>query len=195
MKNQDRLWEIAKNQQGIFTAEQAKNAGYHDSNFAKYVQSGTWEKIQRGIYRLTKFPAYDRPELVVWSLWSLNSREPGMGVWSHETALEMFDLSDINPTKMHMTVPFGFRRTSKPDFIQLHFGTLSKLETQKMDGFYVTTPIRTLVDIFREKSLDLSLLHQSINEALSGGLITKIELRRAMQHYPEVEKILELVDE
>ncbi|NGX45524.1 MAG: hypothetical protein K940chlam2_00679 [Chlamydiae bacterium] len=195
MKNQDRLWEISKQQQGIFTAEQAKSAGYRDSNFAKYIQSGAWERIQRGIYCLTKFPTYNRPELVVWTLWSLNTREPGMGVWTHETALEIFDLSDVNPTQMHMTVPFGFRRTKKPDFIHLHFGTLSKLEIQKIDGYYVTTPIRTLVDIFREESFDPSLLHQCVNEAISKGLITKIELARAKQHYPEIEKILEMIDE
>lgn len=32
---------------------------------------------------------------------------------SHATALSLYDLSDVNPAKLHMTVPTGFRRPSK----------------------------------------------------------------------------------
>ncbi len=195
MSNKERLWKIAKKQHGFFTAKQAKDAGYKDSNFASHLQSGVWRKVGRRIYRLSHFPDYERPELIIWSLWSHNPHAPYEGAWSHETALEIYDLSDVNPTQMHMTVPVGFKNSGKPNFITLHFETLSRVEIQKIDGFFITTPIRTLVDIFRVGVLEPYLLHQSIKEALSKGLITKLELARSKQFYPEVGKIMEIINE
>ncbi|NGX38771.1 MAG: hypothetical protein KR126chlam1_00082 [Chlamydiae bacterium] len=194
VEKKDKLWRVAEKQHGYFTAKQAKEAGYRDSNFARYIQSGIWKKIQRGIYCFTHFPAYERPELIIWFLWSQTRKDPGCGVWSHETALEIHDLSDVNPLKMHMTVPERFRKRGKPGFISLHCGTFSKMEIQEKDGYLITTPLRTLVDVFREESLEPSLLRQSVREALSKGMVTKIELAKMKKFYPEVEKILEVVD-
>jgi predicted transcriptional regulator of viral defense system len=43
-------------------------------------------------------------------------------VYSHHTALSLYDLSDLNPSKLHMTVPMDFRRNSEiPGILVLHF--------------------------------------------------------------------------
>jgi hypothetical protein len=42
----------------------------------------------------------------------LNRNEEVEGVYSRHTALSLCDLSDLNPSKLHMTVPMDFRRTS-----------------------------------------------------------------------------------
>jgi predicted transcriptional regulator of viral defense system len=42
-------------------------------------------------------------------------------VYSHQTALSLFDLSDLMPSRLHMTVPPGFRRSAPiPGAIILH---------------------------------------------------------------------------
>jgi hypothetical protein len=69
------------------------------------VQVGNWIREHRGIYRLALFPMADRPDLVLWALWSRNRAEETEGVYSHQTALSLYELSDLNPSKVHMTVP------------------------------------------------------------------------------------------
>src|SRR5438105_4613982 len=82
-----------------------------DANTHPYhVQVGNWIREHRGIYRLALFPAADRPDLVLWALWSRNRNEEVEGVYSHHTALRLYDLSDLSPAKLHMTVPTHFRR-------------------------------------------------------------------------------------
>jgi predicted transcriptional regulator of viral defense system len=68
----------------------------------------------RGVYRLALFPATEHPDLVRWALWPGNRREETEGVYSHETALSLWELSGLNPSKLHITVPKHFRRNSKP---------------------------------------------------------------------------------
>src|SRR5882757_3661596 len=70
-----RLFEIAEQQQGFFTTKQAKAAGFAQNTHPYHVQVGNWIREHRGIYRLTLFPTTDRPELVLWALWSRNRNE------------------------------------------------------------------------------------------------------------------------
>src|SRR6202142_135243 len=105
-----RLYEVAEGQQGFFTTKQAKAAGFAENTHPYHVQAGNWIREHRGIYRLGLFPATERPDLVRWALWSRNRREETEGVYSYETALSLWQLSDVNPSKLHLTVPKRFRR-------------------------------------------------------------------------------------
>ena len=54
---------------------------------------------------------------MLWYLWSQNRQENPEGAYSHDTALSLHELSDIMPSKLHMTVPKRFRRNSRiPEF-------------------------------------------------------------------------------
>jgi len=78
-----------------------------------HVQVGNWVREHRGIYRLALFPTAEQPDLVKWALWSRNRDEVTEGVYSHQTALGLYELSDLNPAKLHVTVPTHFRRSSE----------------------------------------------------------------------------------
>ena len=108
-----RLYETAEAQQGFFTTKQAKAAGFAENTHPYHVQVGNWVREHRGIYRLAQFPPADRPDLVLWSLWSRNRSQETEGVYSHQTALSLHDLSDLNPSQLDMTVPTKFRRNSE----------------------------------------------------------------------------------
>lgn len=115
------LFEIAESQQGYFTYQQAIAVGFSDKNHAYHVKSGDWVKVFRGIYRLAKYPIGEREELVLWYLWSRNCLNVPQGIYSYYTALDVYELSDHMPAKLHMTVPKGFRRMAKtPDILILH---------------------------------------------------------------------------
>ena len=58
------------------------------------------------------------------------------GVYSHQTALSLYDLSDLNPAKLHMTVPTHFRRSSEiPAILVLHHADLPDEDIQTAQGF------------------------------------------------------------
>src|SRR5881296_2465622 len=131
-----RLFEIAEAQQGFFTTKQAKAAGFAENTHPYDVQVANWIREHRGIYRLALFPLADRPDLVLWALWSRQRNEEVEGVYSHHTALSLYDLSDLNPAKLHMTVPADFRRSSAiPGILVLHYADLSRSDVQMAQGF------------------------------------------------------------
>ena len=69
-----RLYEIAEAQQGFFTTKQAKAVGFAENTHPYHVQAGNWIREHRGIYRLASFPRGERPDLMLWSLWSQESK-------------------------------------------------------------------------------------------------------------------------
>src|ERR1035437_1065575 len=90
-----RLYEIAEGQHGFFTTKQAKAAGFAENTHPYHVQAGNWIREHRGIYRLARFPRGGRPDLILWSLWSRKQEEVAQGVYSHQTALSLYELSDV----------------------------------------------------------------------------------------------------
>ncbi len=133
------LFDIAEQQQGFFPTKQAKAAGFAENTHPYYVHAGNWIREHRGIYRLSFFPAADRPDLVLWALWSRNRNEEVEGVYSHQTALSLYDLSDLNPAKLSMTVPTDFRRNSEiPGILTLHYANLPEEDVQTAQGFRFT---------------------------------------------------------
>src|ERR1039458_4034140 len=130
-----RLYEIAEGQEGFFTTKQAKAAGFAENTHPYHVQARNWIREHRGIYRLASFPRGERPDLMLWSLWSRNRKEEVQGVYSHQTALSLHDLSDVMPAKLHMTVPRSFRRNSEvPRVLALHFADLLQSGIGAADG-------------------------------------------------------------
>ncbi len=187
MDRDNELFTVADRQQGFFTAKQAEKCGYERSNFHLRVASGEWVQEGRGIYRLGRYPITDRPELVFWTLWSRNRQDIPQGVWSHETALDIYELSDVMPPKMHMTVPVNFRRRIEiPKVLRLHYANLAPSNVEERQGYKVTTPLQTLIDIVRVKTVADEFISQAINEALERGLILKKQFKALEASHPDV---------
>ena len=178
-----RLYEIAEDQQGFFTTKQAKAAGFAENTHPYHVQAGNWIREHRGIYRLASFPRGERPDLMLWSLWSRNRGEAAQGVYSHQTALSLHDLSEVMPAKLHMTVPRRFRRNSEiPRVLLLHFADLPQRDIGVAYGVRVTRPMRTILDLLVEGEVPPSTLRQALREGLRRGLIRRTEVAEAKRH-------------
>jgi predicted transcriptional regulator of viral defense system len=157
------------------------------------VQVGNWIREHRGIYRLSLFPTPDRPDLVLWSLWSRNRNEEVEGVYSHHTALSLYDLSDLNPAKLHMTVPTAFRRNSEiPGMLVLHYSDLPAGDVQTAQGFKFTRPLRTILDLIEAGTVERSFIRQALRQAVDRGLITRQQIRNARMSAP-ARKVVEEV--
>lgn len=175
----EKLFQVADRQQGYFTSQQAQECGYHRSHFHRFLQSGEWSKELRGVYRLSHYPLQERGELVLWTLWSRNKKGEPQGIWSHETALDIYELTDVMPSKMHMSVPKGFRRNqSIPKVIALHFQNIEEDEVEIRQGYRLTSPLRTLLDVVAEGSISEDQVKMGLQQAINRGLITKRELQK-----------------
>lgn len=182
---QRHLFEIAEGQQGFFTAKQAKAAGFAENTHPYHVQVGNWIREHRGIYRLALFPTAEHPDLVKWALWSKNRGEVIEGVYSHQTALRLYELSDLNPAKLHMTVPTYFRRNSEiPAILMLHYADLASDDVQTAQGFKYTRPLRTILDLIEADSVERTFLRQALRQALHRGLITRSEVKHVKLSAP-----------
>jgi predicted transcriptional regulator of viral defense system len=174
-----RLFEFAEQQQGFFTTKQAKAAGFAENTHPYHVQAGNWIREHRGVYRLALFPAADRPDLVLWALWSRNRNEEVKGVYSHQTALSLYDLSDLNPAKLHMTVPTDFRRNSEiPGILVLHYADLPEADVQAAQGFRFTRPLRTILDLIEAGTVEERFIRQALRQALDRGLIAHHQIQQ-----------------
>jgi len=186
-----RLFEFAEQQQGFFTTKQAKAAGFAENTHPYHVQMGNWVREHRAIYRLALFPAADRPDLVLWALWSRNRNEEVEGVYSHQTALNLHELSDLNPSKLHMTVPTRFRRNSDiPGVLVLHHADLPEGDILTARGFRYTRPLRTVLDLIEAGTVERTFIRQAIRQAADRGLITRPQIRNTRMSAP-ARKIIE----
>jgi len=176
----DQLFAVAESQDGYFTMAQALEAGFARSTHSYHVKAGNWLREHRGIYRLRQYPQSENGQLVLWSLWSRDRHGEQQGVYSHTTALALRDLSDANPSKLHMTVPPGFRRNSEtPAVLVLHKSRLEPQEVIRERGYAVTTAMRAILDSAQSGDADMDMLKQALAEGLRRGLITRSEIKQA----------------
>ena len=185
-----RLFEISEGQQGFFTTKQAKAAGFAENTHPYHVQAGNWIREHRAIYRLASFPRGERPDLMLWSLWSRNRGEAAQGVYSRQTALSLHDLSDVMTAKLHMTVPRGFRRNSEiPRVLILHFADLPQRHIGVVHGVRVTRPMQTILDLLEGGEVPPATLQQALREGLRRGLVRRSEIAEARKHLGDSKQL------
>jgi len=142
----DAVVAIGEGQDGYFTTEQARNAGLSVHALVSLEHAGHLEREQYGIYRLSRWPAGKRPGLWRAFLWA--TRIDTRAAFSHRTALELHGVSDINPSKIDVTLPREVRvRSTKPPAVVAHRRDLSECHVEERDGLRVTTLYRTLLDL------------------------------------------------
>lgn len=166
----DHLYKVAEGQAGYFTTRQAAEAGC-SPQLLVYLGGKRVARVRRGIYRLVHFPASDHEDLVMLWLWSDRA-----GVFSHETALALHDLSDVLPGKVYMTVPAPWqrRRLRVPEDLVLHFANVEGVERAHFGAVPVTAPLRTLRDSLAA-DLAPGFVEQAMLQARRRGLISAAE--------------------
>ncbi len=176
----DALFEVASGQDGLFTTAQAAEAGYSPQLLQKHLHAGRIARVRRGVYRLVHFPPGEHEDLAAVWLWSDRA-----GVFSHETALSLHQLSDALPSKVHLTLPTAWRdrRLRVPDGVVLHYADVAKGERAWMGPVPVTAPQRTLADCIAA-DVAPDLVAQAIAQAGARGVIPRAvvaELERAAE--------------
>lgn len=174
------LTTMAASQGGYFTSKQAAAIGYTAPKRNYHVQVGNWVRERRGIFRLSTQPLPTRPDLIMWWLWSRNRQDQPQGVYSYQTALSLHELTDVMPSRLHMTVPRAFRRSAAiPKSVVLHMSDLPPSDIEQIDGVPVTKALRTLIDVAPSGEVPLPDLQLAFAEAARSGKITRAEIAAA----------------
>lgn len=171
------LAQLATSQGGYFTVRQALSVGYTYSEQHYHVSHHNWERVARGVFRLGDYPPVERDDLIIASLLSHNRESIPQAIMSHETALAIHDLGDANPARLHVTVPPGYRRHLPPTMI-VHKAQLTSHDWEEHDGYRVTTPLRTLLDI-AVSATEWPLLEPAVRDALRRGIVRRQQLLAA----------------
>ncbi len=161
----DALYHLAEQQAGYFTAHQAARAGFSGERLTDYSKNGRYKRVAHGVYRLTQFPSSRFEDLFVAWL----KCGPKSAV-SHESALALYDLSDILPADVHVTVPRTASRRRRG--IRLHTNRLPPADVVKREGLPVTSVPRTIADVART-GLSEDHVARAVREALERGLTTR----------------------
>jgi predicted transcriptional regulator of viral defense system len=164
----NRLYLIAEAQSGYFTAKQAHVTGYSGERLSDLPTRKQFIRVQQGIYHLSHFPASCFEDLFIAFL-----RTGPDSVISHDSALAVYDLSDVLPAEIHVIMPrTGSRRRNG---IRLHTNKIESDEITKREGLPITTPSRTIADVITN-GLGRDLVRQAVDEAIKKGLMTKAQL-------------------
>ncbi len=163
------LYETAESQAGYFTADQARACGFTWERLSSNVSVGRFTRIKRGVYRLTQFPGSEFEDLFVAWL----RAGPDAAV-SHESALALYELSDIMPSETHVIVPRNSSRRRAG--IRQHTQRLDADEVTTREGLPVTTVLRTLADV-AASGLAEEQVHLAIQQAVERGLTSAEALR------------------
>lgn len=162
------LYQLAEPQAGYFTTDQALAAGFSHRQLSYYASTGRFLRIRRGIYRLAHFPNSPHEDLFIAWL------RVGKGaVISHESALVLYDLSDVMPTETHLIVPPGASRRHQG--LRLHTNRLQPDDVTTDSGLPVTTVSRTLAHVTAAGLAD-ELVIQAVREAIQQGIVTRKRL-------------------
>ncbi|HMJ03693.1 MAG TPA: type IV toxin-antitoxin system AbiEi family antitoxin domain-containing protein [Conexibacter sp.] len=173
----DSLYRTAESQAGYFTTQQAIDAGMDRSTLSRHARrGGRYVRVRQGLYRLRHFPSSAHEHVV--AAW-LGMSDPG-AVISHESALELYELSDVIPLAVHVSVPRSKRgRRPRPG---VRFHTLEQPpaseEVRSLHGIPVTSPERTIVDALAAGTQP-EQLELATAQALERGLTTPRRLRAA----------------
>lgn len=96
----ERLREVALDQHGFVTTAQVLDAGVSDASLAMMVRRRRLDRVAHGVYRVPQVPVSQYDPFMLAVLWT----GAGEACLSHDTALAAWEISDINPTAIHVTV-------------------------------------------------------------------------------------------
>ncbi len=169
---------LAAGQGGYFTVRQAEELGYERRRLAYHVGAGNFERVSRGLYRIPTLPVSQHDDLVRATFWSRASDDTPQATVSHRTALALHGLSDLFAGAIHLTVPPGFRKRPSKGQV-LHLAKLAPNDSEEREGYWITTPLRTLLDVSSSEDVGDDELAKAVEDALEQGLVNHTKLANA----------------
>lgn len=168
----EKLREIALDQHGLITSSQAEDVGVSRPSLSYLTKNGRIERVARGIYRISQVPHSPYDILHQALLWAGDD-----AVLSHDTALAAWDVCDINPTIIHVTVPKSRRiqKEQQPNVL-VHKDDINQASVKWWEGM----PIASLELALRgciDRGAPSYVIDQAIQNGRSRALLSEEEAK------------------
>ena len=174
------LAEVANEQYGFLTPDDARERDIDPINLVRMFQRGHLDRRATGVYRMRLTPPTALDEYMEAVLW------PGRGVrgvLSHEVALDLYGLSDVNAAKIDLTLPSGYRiRRAIPASYRVHWEDVPPGDVTTFEGLPIVTPARAIRQAHAAHT-GPALVAQAIDHGERNGRLTRreaAELRREL---------------
>jgi predicted transcriptional regulator of viral defense system len=178
MRLWDRLVQRAAEQHGYVTTRDARELDIDPTQLRLMAARGRLDRAGRGVYRVPMLPRDEHDDLAAALGWSL-----GRGVVSHESALALHSLTDVNPSRIHLTVPRdNHPRAAGGELYRTHRRELATSDITQVDRLPVTTVARTITDCLATGTNPYQL-RLAIDHAERGGTLrhaVALRLRTAL---------------
>jgi predicted transcriptional regulator of viral defense system len=158
----ERLEKLIICKNGLIFTKEVENVGIPRYYLTLFVRENKLERIAHGVYVTP-----DAFEDTMYIIQSRNNRV----IYSHDTALALHDLSDRDPIKLSVTVPYGYNASNlKKNDIKVYtvkrelflLGVMD-LKTEFGRPIKVYNQERTICDIVRSRSgIDVAILNTAI---------------------------------
>jgi predicted transcriptional regulator of viral defense system len=167
------LFDRASEQHGYFASAQARDCGFSWDLLTNATQRGRYIRIRQGLYRFRDYPTFPREEVA--AAWLAIGKD--VAVVSHDSALDLHDLSDVIPDSVHLTVPRSKRYAPRLPGITIHTTTkpFNSLDLVTRDGIRVTSAGRTILDA-AEYGTGPEQIQMAVHQAIDRGLVTRNQL-------------------
>lgn len=167
----DELWGIAATQMGFVTAQQATELGVSKQALQMLVHRGTLTRASHGVYRFPRYPVSQYDSYMLAVLWT---RAPEACL-SHETALDAYAISDVNPNRIHVTVAKArrLRRAGGDDYV-IHYEDLEPAAVSWWQSIPTVTP-RTAIAQCLADGTPTYLLRQAVERGHAQGYLRTSE--------------------
>jgi predicted transcriptional regulator of viral defense system len=167
----DQLWDIANAQHGFVTSQQATEIGIEKHALQMLVHRETLDRVAHGVYRFPRYPVGEHDNLMLAVLWT---RLPEAAL-SHETALDGYAISDVNPNRIHVTVgrKRRLRRTGGDDYV-IHYEDLAPAQVGWWQEMPTVTPATALAQCL-DYGTPTYLLRQAIDRGHTQGYLKSAE--------------------
>lgn len=157
---------------GYLTVADAVAAGINPVVLRKLAATGRLEHTAHGLYRvpvLASGPHAPYAEAVAWTR--------GRGVISHESALDLLEMCDVNPPLIHVTVPREYApRRQGGDLYRIWRRTIDPAAVTHVDG----VPVIRAADSIRDclvYGTDTRLLLQACETGRREGYLTDEQMQ------------------
>ena len=157
----EKLKEIVKNNNGVLTTKILDENNIHRQYLKNLVDSGYLIKVSRGLYI--------RPDRDINEFFIMGDQYK-TGIFSHNTALYFYDLTDRTPFILDMTFPSNVR--PKNDMLSPHYINKERFEigltTKELDdgtSIRIYNMERTICDIIRDRNkIDSQIFNTALKE-------------------------------
>jgi len=157
----DVLREIALDQHGFVTTAQAVREGIPSIELVKMFSRGRIARVARGVYRVPHMPQSRVDQFQLARLWTGNDN----AVISHESALELWEVGDLIPQRIHVTLPRSsrIRRNGGDDYV-VHYADIDSSDVRWVDGIPVVS-IEVAIQQVIGDDLPTAFINSALDEA------------------------------